>query len=56
MNSRLKHFYSLIPNYAALRELEEKYYHQPTEEEIRQFLDFWQDFMMHGDKKTLLLN
>ncbi len=42
MNSNSKNFYSLVPNYAALRELEEKYYHKPTEEEIRQFLDFWQ--------------
>ena len=38
-----KNFYSLIPNYAALRELEEKYYHKPTEKETRDFLDFWQE-------------
>jgi hypothetical protein len=41
--SDLKNFYSLVPNYAALRELEEKYYHKPTEEEIRRFLNFWQE-------------
>ena len=43
MKSDSKNFYSLVPNYAALRELEEKYYHKPTEEEIRHFLDFWQE-------------
>lgn len=42
MNSDPKNFYSLTPNYAALREREEKYYHKPTEEETRRFLDFWQ--------------
>lgn len=43
MNSNSKKFYSLVPNYAALREREEKYYHKPTEEETRRFLDFWQE-------------
>lgn len=43
MKSDSKNFFSPVPNYAALRELEEKYYHKPTEEEIRQFLDFRQE-------------
>ncbi len=42
MNTDSKDFYSLVPNYAALREMEEKYYHKPTEEEVREFLNFWQ--------------
>ena len=32
-----------VNNYDALREMEEKYYHKPTEEETRSFLNFWQD-------------
>ena len=43
MNSDSKKFFEPIPNYAALRELEEKHYHKPTEEETRNFLDFWQE-------------
>jgi hypothetical protein len=43
MNCDAKNFYSLLPNYAALRELEKKYYHKPTEEETRKFLSFWQE-------------
>jgi hypothetical protein len=42
-NSDSKNFYSLVPNYAALREEMKKYKHKPTEEEIRSFLDFWQE-------------
>jgi hypothetical protein len=43
MNSDQKNFYSLVPNYAALHEIEKKYYHKPIEEETRRFLDFWQE-------------
>jgi len=43
MNSDFKKFFEPTPNYAALRELEEKNYHPPTEEEIRNFLNFWQE-------------
>jgi len=43
MKSYSKNFFSPIPNYAALREREEKYYKKTTEEEIRHFLDFWQE-------------
>jgi hypothetical protein len=52
MSSDPKKFFEPIPNYAALRELEEKHYHKPTEEEIRNFLDFWQeiyDFWSKGN-------
>jgi hypothetical protein len=42
-NSDSKNFYSLVPNYAALRELEERHYHKPTEEEIQRFLLFWDE-------------
>jgi hypothetical protein len=42
-NSDSKNFYSLVPNYATLRELEEKNYHKPTEEEIQRFLLFWDE-------------
>ena len=38
-----ENFYSLIPDYAALQELEERYYHKPTMEETRKFLNFWQE-------------
>ena len=43
MNSDSKKFFEPIANYAALRKVEEKLYHKPTDEEIRNFLDFWQD-------------
>ena len=43
MSSDSKKFFEPVPNYAALRELEEKHYHKPTEEEIRNFLNFWQE-------------
>jgi len=43
MKSDSKKFFEPTPNYAAMRELEKKYYHKPTEKEIRNFLDFWQE-------------
>ena len=43
MSSDSKKFFEPIPNYAALREVEEKLYHKPTEEETHNFSDFWQD-------------
>lgn len=43
MNSDSKKFFEPIPNYSALRELEEKNYHKPTEDELREFLVFWQE-------------
>jgi hypothetical protein len=43
MSSDSKKFFEPRPNYAALQELEEKYYHKPTEEEIQDFLLFWND-------------
>lgn len=43
MNSEPRKFFEPTPNYAALRELEEKHYHKPTEEEVKHFLDFWQE-------------
>lgn len=43
MNSDSKKFFEPIPNYAALREIEEKNYHPPTEEELQDFLLFWND-------------
>jgi hypothetical protein len=43
MNSSSKKFFEPTPNYAAMRELEKKNYHKPNEEEIRNFLDFWQE-------------
>ena len=57
MNLDKEKFYSLLPNYAALREWEEKYYHKPTEEEIYDFLVFWDEVYriwreMHRDLKN----
>lgn len=43
MSSDSKKFFKPIPNYAALREVEEKLYHPPTEEDVQQFLKFWND-------------
>jgi len=43
MSSDSKKFFEPIPNYAALREVEKKLYHPATEEDTRNFLDFWQD-------------
>lgn len=50
MNSDFKKFFEPIPNYAALRELEEKNYHPPTEEEIQDFLLFWNDVYQSWSK------
>jgi len=43
MESDSKKFFEPRPNYVAFRELERKLYHKPTEAEIRNFLDFWQE-------------
>lgn len=43
MNTNKRKFFEPAPNYAALDELEQKNYRKPTEEEIRRFLNFWQE-------------
>ena len=43
MKSDPKKFFEPTPNYAALRELEEKNYHKPSKEEVRNFLEFWEE-------------
>lgn len=43
MSSKSKKFFEPAPNYAALNELEKKHYRKPTEEDIRRFLNFWQE-------------
>ena len=43
MSSDSKKFFEPRPNYAALKEWEEKNYHKPTDKEIRNFLEYWQE-------------
>lgn len=43
MSKDSKKFFEPTPNYAAFKELERTLYHKPTETEIRDFLDFWQE-------------
>jgi hypothetical protein len=43
MSTDSKKFFEPRPNYAALHELEKMHYHKPNAEEIRNFLDFWQE-------------
>ena len=43
MSSDSKKFFEPRPNYAALKEWEEKNYRKPTDKEIRNFLEFWQE-------------
>ena len=43
MSSDSKKFFEPRPNYAALKEWEDKNYHKPTDEEISNFLEFWQE-------------
>lgn len=43
MNSESKKFFEPRPNYSALAELEEKHRSTHSEDDIRSFLDFWQE-------------
>jgi hypothetical protein len=43
MSKDSKKFFEPRPNYTALKELEMQYYHKPTEKEMRDFLNFWQE-------------
>ena len=43
MNSELKNFFEPRPNYSALAEFEEKLSSKTTEEDVRSFLNFWQE-------------
>ena len=43
MNSESKKFFEPRPNYSALAEFEEKHSSKTTEEDVRSFLNFWQE-------------
>lgn len=43
MSKDSKKFFEPRPNYAAYRKWEEENYHKPTNDETRQFLEFWQE-------------
>lgn len=43
MNSSSKKYFHPVPNYDAAKEKLEAAYTKPTEEDVRSFLNFWQD-------------
>jgi hypothetical protein len=57
MKSDSKNFYSLIPNYSALREEEKKYKKKPDKEEIQDFIKMWNElYKFWREKHPNILN
>lgn len=52
MSSDKEKIFEPAPNYAALNELEKKNYRKPTEEDIRKFLEFWQEVYKFWKQKN----